>query len=150
MSPSAGPGGGPLDLNQLTSPYTGSTTNAPNNIALTCGGYGNEQGFYTVLQPGETISIGQTYNDYDSRHELSYGGSYPGDVSLACRDDPDTNTETYTNTGTLPVNVYFIIDAYSSGFGTFTLEWTITPSSGYIVLMCVFEEMSRPRRNTMT
>ena len=87
---------------------------------------GNEQGFFVVLQPGETIEIGQTTNGFDSRHELSYGGDYPGDTSVICRDDPDTNTESYTNDGLEPVNVYYTVDAYSDGSGDFTLAWTIT------------------------
>ena len=124
--------GGPLDLSQLTSPYQGSTTQSPNNFQLSCGGDGNEQGFLYVLQPGETIEIGQTTNAFDSRHELSVGGTYPGDSSVSCTDDPDTNTESYTNNGLEPVNVYYTVDAYSTGSGDFTLAWNIIGSNYYL------------------
>ena len=115
-----------MDLNQLTSPYQGSTANTPNNYALSCGGYGNEQRFFAVLQPGEMIVIGQTSNTFDSRHELAVGGAYPGDSIVACRDDPDNSMESYTNNGNSAVNLYFTIDAYTTGSGDYTLEWTVT------------------------
>lgn len=59
-------------------------------------------------------------------HQLSVGGAYPGDSVESCLDDPDTNMESYSNNGLGPVNVYFIIDAYSTTSGDFTLAWTIT------------------------
>ena len=110
---------GPLDLSQLTSPYQGSTTNAPNNLALSCGGSGNEQGFFYLLQPGETIEIGQSTNNYDSRHELSVGGAYPGDTSVVCRDDPDTTRYGFMS-GKMPVkyipNFFLIFRCHQYGY----------------------------------
>ena len=51
-------------------------------MSLTCGGNGNEAGFSYSLPPGATINIGMSHNSYDSRHELLYGGAYPGQTSV--------------------------------------------------------------------
>ena len=123
---------GVTDLSTIESPYEGSTVGNPDDHQLSCGGGGSEAGFSYSLPAGATIEIGQSANDYDSRHELSYGGAFPGDASVACVDDPDDSRMTWTNTGSDAVNVYFIVDAYSDGSGAFTLTWTITapPQSG--------------------
>ena len=115
-----------VDLSSVTSPYSGSTADLSNSIATSCGGNGNEAGFSIVVQSGASISIGMTTNGFDSRHELSYGGAFPGATSVVCRDDPDTQTEEWTNETGEAQTVYFLIDAYSSGSGSFTLAWTIT------------------------
>jgi hypothetical protein len=120
-----------INLRDVESPYSGNTVfpNADNCISLSCGGYGNEQGFEIELFPGETLAIGQTFNDYDSRHELRFGGVYPGDESHNCVDDPDYNTEYFTNAEEAPVMVYFLVDAFSADSGLFILEWEINISS---------------------
>ena len=53
-------------------------------MSLTCGGNGNalSAGFSYSLPPGATINIGMSHNSYDSRHELLYGGAYPGQTSV--------------------------------------------------------------------
>ena len=118
-----------INLRNVESPYVGNTEDAGNCILLSCGGYGNEQGFEIELFPGETLAIGQTFNDYDSRHELRFGGVYPGDESHNCVDDPDYNTEYFTNAEEAPVMVYFLVDAFSADSGLFILEWEINISS---------------------
>ena len=79
------------------------------------------------MDPGYKLTIGQTSNSYDSRHQLAYGGSCPGTNIVNCIDDPDTEAISWENTlGIWQVKrVYFMIDAYSSRDGSFTIEWEI-------------------------
>ena len=65
-------------------------------------------------------------NGYDSRHETSWGGSYPGQNITACRDDPDTARHQWTKDQDTAQTVFFVIDAFSSGSGAFTLSWTVS------------------------
>ena len=112
-----------IDLALVTSPYSGSTTGNSDDVAV-CGS-GAEQGFAGVLEPGSTITIGQTSNTFDSRHTLRYGGGYPGDNVVDCVDDPDEAELSFTNAGNANVPVYFIVDAYSSsGGGDFVVAWS--------------------------
>ena len=71
---------------------------------------------------------GQTSNTFDSKHTLRYGGAYPGESEVSCVDDPDTSKLTYMNTEAVPVDVYFVVDPYSSSTtgGDFVLEWEIS------------------------
>ena len=78
------------------------------------------------MQPGEKLTIGQTYNNFDSRHQLAYGGSCPGNTTIICKDDPDTESVSWTNEYQTVERVYFMIDASSSGHGSFTIEWQIS------------------------
>jgi len=120
-----------LNLALLTSPYSSSTIASSNDYATSCGGRGREVIFFAFLQPGETISIRQIGNSFDSRHELRYGTeACPGTTSIACRDDPDTQLETWTNDQGGVTKVWFMIDAYQTQSGRFTIEWNIG-SGGY-------------------
>ena len=115
------------DLATLTSPFRGSITNMANLHTLSCGSQGNEAAFFYKLPPGYTISIAQIDNNFDSKHELRVGDSCPGNRSLACEDDPDHTTLTYSNEkGREAVTVTFIIDSYDGKTGDFTLSWNIT------------------------
>jgi len=78
-----------------------------------------------VLQVGQSIVIGQSTNNYDSRHDTRWGGDCPGANAVACTDDPDTAEHSWTNDQDTEQVVYFTVDAYSSGQGAFTLTWTI-------------------------
>ena len=73
----------------------------------------------------------------DSRHETSWGGSCPGAHVVQCTDDPDTRRHQWTNDQGSTQNVFFVIDAYSSGSGSFQLSWTISSggSSGLSMQM---------------
>ena len=93
--------------------------------ALSCGGNGNEALFSIAIAPGDMLDIGMTANSYDSRHETRWGGDCPGINIVTCTDDPDTARHSWTNDQTTDQNVYFAIDAYSSGAGAFTLSWTV-------------------------
>jgi hypothetical protein len=88
-------------------------------------GSGAEQGFAGILEPGSTITIGQTSNTFDSKHTLRYGGVYPGDNVVDCVDDPDTAELSFTNAGDANVPVFFVVDAFSSsGGGDFVVAWS--------------------------
>jgi len=113
------------DLADLMSPYSGSTRSSSDDFQTSCGGNGHEVFFFAYLQPGTSIAIQQTANTYDSRHELSYGDTCPGATSIACRDDPDHHQEQWTNDQEATVKIWFMIDAYKSQRGDFTIEWTI-------------------------
>eukprot|EP01046_Picozoa_sp_COSAG06_P106915 COSAG06_NODE_53214_length_301_cov_0.856436_1_plen_100_part_11 len=70
-------------------------------------------------------------NDFNSVHELRVGGNFPGNVSVACRDDPDKSTEQWTNTGMTSEAAYFFVDGFNATeYGWFTLGWSITANSG--------------------
>ena len=114
-----------ISLSSISSPYSASTFGKPNDITLSCQGNGPEQGFSYLLEPGWRITIWQSWNNYDSRHELRYGGAYPGEISVSCIDDSDYAPMAYTNTGAAAIPVYFIVDAFSSFSGDFTLEWVL-------------------------
>ena len=131
-SPTAGSscnGGSVSDLARLRSPLSGDTSGSGDNYELSCGGHGNEAIFSLQLQPGQSVEIGMDSNTYDSRHETSWGGSCPGQNVVACTDDPDTTRHQWTNDQGSVQTVFFVIDAYSSGSGTFTLSWTISGGS---------------------
>jgi hypothetical protein len=112
-------------LEMLSAPYSGSTSGAPNLYTTSCGGSGPEQVFSIHVSPGYGLDIGMTSNNYDSRHELRWGGGFPGTNLVGCIDDPDTTRMTWINTGTTLEIAYFVIDAYSTGSGNFVLTWSL-------------------------
>ena len=73
-------------------------------------------------------------SDYDTMHQLSVGGSCPGETVISCLDDPDTEPMSYTNDGSESVTAFFIVDAYSNGIGPFTLQWDLTLKGIFIFL----------------
>ena len=113
-----------MDLNSISSPFSGPITR--NDYSTSCGGgSAGESIFYLDLQPGKALSIAQTTNQFDSYHQLAYGGSCPGNTSIACVDDSDLQTLTWANNFDAVERVYFMIDAYSGDYGYFTIEWGI-------------------------
>ena len=85
------------------------------------------------MQPGETLTIGQAYNNFDSRHQLAYGGPCPGNTTIICKDDPDTESVSWTSEYQTVERVYFMIDAFSTGSGPFTIGWTISSGNKFTV-----------------
>ena len=122
-------GGSVNDLARLRSPLSGDTSGSGDNYELSCGGRGNEAIFSLQLQPGQSVDIGMDSNTYDSRHETSWGGDCPGTNVVTCTDDPDTTRHQWTNDQGSVQTVFFVIDAYSSGSGAFTLSWTMSSSA---------------------
>ena len=117
---------GGSDLASLHSPVDGSTRDSGDTYTTSCGGQGNEATYHIRLDPGQSIDIGMNDNTYDSRHETSWGGSCPGQNVVTCTDDPDTTRHQWTNDQGSAQTVFFVIDAYYSGSGTFTLSWTVS------------------------
>ena len=113
------------DLSQLTSPYSSSTVGYKSNFSF-CSMYSPDRIFYMDVPNGSTLNIGQTYNDFDSRHSIRIGGSCPGNTELFCVDDPDIQTHTYVNTTGSVQRVYFILGGYSSSYGNFMLSWKLS------------------------
>merc|ERR1719204_3089868 len=122
------------DLGQMTSPYSGSTATS-NSIAfdVSCDTGTStdapERVFSIEVPAGQELRIQQTTNDYDSRHELRYGGECPGSTSLICRDDPDNQEEIWVNDTGMTQTAYFIIDGYGEQSGTFELEWSLSAAA---------------------
>ena len=109
---------------------SGATTGARNDYNTSCGGNGPESIFFLDLDPGYKLTIGQTSNNYDSRHQLAYGGSCPGINTVNCIDDPDTEAISWENRLDTAERVYFMIDnRYSSGHGDFTIAWNFHEDS---------------------
>ncbi|WP_262733715.1 T9SS type A sorting domain-containing protein [Gaetbulibacter sp. NE] len=131
---------GVIDLGTQTSPLTASTVGANNNFVVDClTNTSAPDVVYSILVPnGSTLDIGQTSNAYDSKHRLAYGGSCPGDTLIACTDDPDTETLSWTNTTGSDQTVYWVQSAYSTGSGEYTLAWSVysctPPAATYTVV----------------
>ena len=123
-----------LNLALTTSPYAGSTSSASDSFSL-CG-RGRDQVFFIDLPHGQRLEIGQTTNSYDSRHTTRWGGACPGDHSISCTDDPDTRRHSWTNHNAQTERVYFIVDAYGSGSGSFTLTWSVSDGSAVSSSAC--------------
>lgn len=131
---------GVIDLGTQTSPLSASTTAATHDFEVDClTNTSAPDVVYSILVPnGSTIDIGQTSNAYDSKHRLAYGGSCPGDTLIACTDDPDTETLSWSNTTGSDQTVYWVQSAYSTGSGEYTLAWSVysctPPAATYTVV----------------
>jgi hypothetical protein len=119
---------GATDLTALTSPVTGATTGLTNDFIPSCNSTNAApDAYYKITVPADyTLVIGQTTNSFDSVHSTFYG-TCAAQTAVSCTDDPDTENVTWlNNTGSDQV-FYFVVDGYSTGSGTFTLAWTLTP-----------------------
>jgi len=119
-----------IDLNVETSPYNGSTSSMYNDFSFCSMGSSNDFICYYDVEDGGTIEIWQSYNDFDSRHTMRFGGVCPGDNEIDCIDDGDYDPITWTNTTGNTERIWFIVGGYSSNSGNFTLEWTYTAPGG--------------------
>jgi hypothetical protein len=133
------------DLALLSSPFSSTTVGYLNDFTTTSGscltGTGGDRIFKIDIPNGGQLFIGQSTNDYDSRHRIAYGGSCPGTTEIntgyvgnlptqtttgttaGCLDDDDLTHYYFNNTTGSTQTVYWIQDGHSSGQGTFTLEW---------------------------
>jgi hypothetical protein len=119
---------GATDLTALTSPVTGATGGLTNDFIPSCDSTNAApDAYYKITVPADyTLVIGQTTNSFDSVHSTFYG-TCAAQTAVSCTDDPDTGNVTWlNNTGSDQV-FYFVVDGYSTGSGTFTLAWTLTP-----------------------
>uniref|UniRef100_UPI004049AD66 GEVED domain-containing protein n=1 Tax=Flavobacterium sp. TaxID=239 RepID=UPI004049AD66 len=145
------------DLATLNSPYSGTTVGYSNSFTNSClTGTGGDRIFKIDVPNGSQLFIGQSSNGYDSKHRIAYGGTCPGTTEIntgyvanfptqltngtvsGCIDDDDLTHYFFNNNTGSTQTVYWIQDGFSTGEGTFTLEWeliqpsdpiTITPSS---------------------
>ena len=115
------------DLSGITSPHSDTLVGAGDSYSLSCAGTndGPERVFSAQVPAGYRLNIGMSANDYDSRHELRYGGSCPGTTLVDCIDDPDNAEIGWSNTGTTEETAYFMVGAYSAPFGSFDLTWDL-------------------------
>ncbi|MXN91934.1 hypothetical protein GR160_11935, partial [Flavobacterium sp. Sd200] len=116
-----------INLGALTSPYIGTTTGAGNDYTFTCAATTTapELFFYIDVPNGYRLTIGQTYNNYDSQNYIAYGGSCPGTTRIDCFDDDDYRLIDWTNNTRSTQRVYWVQDGYQGGSGAFTLAWTL-------------------------
>jgi hypothetical protein len=118
-----------VNLNYRSSPYTGTTVGRSSFSTSTCGSSTAPDMVFQISVPaGSQITFQQTTNNYDSKHELRWGGSCPGVNSVRCVDDPDTTSVSWTNPYSYTQTVYYIQSGYSSDSGTFTLAWAFGSS----------------------
>ncbi|WP_298899029.1 T9SS type A sorting domain-containing protein [uncultured Psychroserpens sp.] len=117
---------GVVDLSALTSPYNGDTTGAVNDFGQDCltNADAPDQVFSILVPAGQQLVIGQSANGYDSKHRVAYG-TCPGETLIDCTDDPDTQTITWNNDTGSDQTVFWTQSAFSTGSGTFTLEWVV-------------------------
>jgi subtilisin-like proprotein convertase family protein len=132
------------DLALLTSPFSGTTIGFSNNFTTSClNGTGGDRIFKIDVPAGAELFIGQSTNAYDSKHRIAYGGSCPGTTEIntgylgnlptqttngtiaGCLDDNDLTHYYFNNNTGSTQTVYWIQDGFSSGQGTFTLEWVV-------------------------
>lgn len=120
-----------IDLATLTSPHAGTTANAANNYDAACdedSSISSPDLFYYIdVMPYYTLTIGQSSNSYDSVIYAGYGSTCPGTTSIACFDEPDTQSTTWMNTTGATQRVYWVQDGYEGGSGAFNLTWSLAP-----------------------
>ena len=125
---------GATDLTVLTSPISSTTAGLVNDNIPSCNSTNAApDAYYKITVPANyTLVIGQTVNGYDSVFNVFYG-SCASSTQIACVDDPDTLVDgagsqiTWLNNTGSDQTVYWVQDGYSTGLGTFTLAWTLTP-----------------------
>lgn len=111
-----------------TGTYAGTTTGMINDFSFCSMSSSEDMIFFLDLPDGETLTINQSTNGYDSRHSLRRGGACPGTTQIVCTDDSDTKVETYTNSTGATERVYWIQAGFGSNDGSFTLVWSVTVS----------------------
>ncbi|MGV3459402.1 MAG: fibronectin type III domain-containing protein [Flavobacterium sp.] len=118
-----------INLATLTSPHSGTTADATDNVLLSCDesdGFSRDKFYYIDVQPNYTLNIGLTATGYDSVVLVGYGNCTTV-TTIACFDQPDTTTTNWMNLTGSTQRVYWVQDGYDSESGTFTLAWSLTP-----------------------
>ena len=116
-----------VNLATQTSPLTASNALASNDFVVQCiSSPGKDLVYFIDVQDKWTLNIGLTASAFDSSHYLGYGGACPGTTQIACY-DPNLQSNTWTNTTGSTQRVYFTVDAWGTGEGTFTLGWSLVP-----------------------
>ena len=122
-----------VDLNEESSPVSGTLIGHGDAFTLACasGDDGPERVYSLDVPAGYNLQIGMSENDFDSRHELRFGGDCPGTELVQCIDDPDDTEMSFQNDGEDNQVVFFVVGAYSSP-GGFTVAWELTPLRGEV------------------
>ena len=129
----------PAGLANISSPFSSKTSGRSSPFSGCGGSTGQNYKFFVVMQPGSTISIGQTSNSFDSKvavfwSESANPPSYPlGNNGSSCTDDPDTQTVHMTNTNGAARKLWFVVN----GVGSFKLAWKITGDSDPTSHACI-------------
>jgi len=120
----------PINLASEVSPYSFSTEGATNDYAPTCGNGTAPDLYYTLEVPnGYTFSIELTEGNYSYVSTLVYGGCDVFDQTLIfCSNSAGGESgTTWENLTGASQTIYWIQDGFDSLYGTFTLEWSLTP-----------------------
>jgi PKD repeat protein len=113
------------DLAELTSPYNVTTVDYTEDFDLCNTGTAPDRIFYIDVPGSSTLKIGQVENDFDSRYTLRIGGSCPGNIEIACVDEPDIQTHYYTNNSDTIQRLYFILLGFETESGNSKLSWEL-------------------------
>ncbi|HMI07566.1 MAG TPA: T9SS type A sorting domain-containing protein [Flavobacterium sp.] len=128
-----------IDLSLETSPLNGTTIGATNQNNPSCTNNGTSGDvYYSILVPnGNTLTIGQTDNDFDSM-VTAFFGDCNNQIELTCFDDDDLTVYTYTNNTGTSQTFYWVQDGFNGDAGNFTLAWQlsdcITPDAIYTIV----------------
>lgn len=108
-----------------------SDTVTLNSFCFGCDG-AKDMVFVYLLNPGDTITLHQSVNDYTSSHELRHSGSCPGtQVVGTVLFEAEETPLWWTNTDVEPTNVYYIQSGMDQpDHGSFTLHWEVASTSG--------------------
>jgi len=122
---------GAIDLGTLTSPISGTTTNATNNYTNGCLNPLAPDIVYFITVPANfKLTINQPDNSYDSVVRIAYGDTCPGDTEIDCFDDPDLLINEWTNDTGWDQTVYWVQSGFNNHSGTFELAWSLTSTLG--------------------
>lgn len=118
-----------LDLSQLTSPFSATTTNASNSFSFCDMSLSKDIIFYHDVENGASIKIWQSFNTFNSRHAMRWGGGCPGTHEIDCINFPNLTPIFWTNATGTTQRVWFIIGGHLSQEGNFVLEWEYSSCS---------------------
>jgi PKD repeat protein len=113
------------NLKELANPYSSSTFGYLSDFKFCSMGTSPDRIFYIDVPSKYALQIGQTFNDFNSKHAIRIGGACPGTIEIACIDDPDIQMHKYTNTSDSTQRVYFILSGFGSAYGNFTIGWKL-------------------------
>lgn len=114
-----------INLGKVSSPYSSSTFGLYDDYNG-CGNESPDMIFFIDVPAGESFTIWQVSNEYDSQHSLRTGGSCPGSEEIICIDDPDNYELYYFNNTSAAKRVYYIQDGFWNDSGNFTIAWELT------------------------
>jgi hypothetical protein len=120
---------GVVDLNGMSSPYSGTTVGASHFFDLSCYSRAWEQAPELILSIDVPVSSQITFQEtanYASVLELRWGGSCPGETYISCVNGYYNTPSRWRNTQSTAQPVYYIQSGYAGQSGAFTLEWWIS------------------------